>query len=128
MNNITLDGVLMEMPKVQYCKKCKNRIVALFTIRNGKDEHDCFVLGEAALKLSKIQKGDDVRISGSLQNYRYYDMYHTLHRTKYVLVYDIWAENMTFECNAEEKRKIDLWNSEYLDAGYQPLQIVKQCV
>ena len=129
MNKVVLSGRMKELPIIQKMQipRSENMMVALFEIDDGADVHECFAVGEPVKVLLNLDEKDleEVTVEGVLCNYHYKDIYHTPHKTKYVLVHNFEAlkRNVRCECREEEKEQIGRLHRSFIEKGLHPVVI-----
>ena len=124
MNKVRLTGKIRDMES----KFLHERLLVgvRFTMNVDSDIFECLAIGKLAEKLIKEDEWlyDTVSLYGRLQNYRYKDINYTIHKNKYIVVYNLQKGNEVAEISGEDEKKINQKVQEYLDAGQAPLNMI----
>lgn len=125
MNKVRLTGKIKNMES----KFLHDRllVVVRFTMNVEGDFFECLATGKLAEKMireDEQMKEDIISLYGRLQNYRYKDVNHTIHKNKYIVVYNLHKGDKVAEISGEEERKINQRVQEYLEAGQAPFSMI----
>lgn len=128
MNKVLLAGKVSNLESKFVKNQCL--IGARFVLTTDEDEDfECLALGKTAEKLIRAEDLKTLSVYGKLKNYKYKDINMTIHKNKYILIYNFSLGytnyvDALYKERDEEECEIDRKEHEYLSSGHAPFSIL----
>ncbi len=97
-----------------------------FVLADEKGESfECIAFGKEAERLIKQDQNHRVSLYGTLRNYKYMDVNRTIHRNKYILIYNFSTDGSEpKEAGADYEAEIEEKLEEFLAQGQAPFSTI----